>query len=324
MRILNEVVIKELNNEIITNCGYANLAITWFLFITFLCEKFNLTKEILDTIIIQRVVCNELSLPSNNFDSECIFVNTYLSNQSVFGPSVGNVSKYVEDIGWLNNDEKFTYTCLFMERRDCVIEKLPSSDFVTLYMFNDDDSNNSGYKLNIKNVVLPLFSQGYLCDFYYADNNIKKKLKNFKSKKSTSSKKGKKTSRNSTVHSKKLTKNKIIKNINENADFMNKTIFIALLTKTICDLSICSWVASNNQNPDNEDACFLFLTLDKTAACISSTMEGMSDKTLLQRKNTLHAPPRDNTIKHELANNLFNDKVKNNSMYKKHCNKDCS
>ena len=59
----------------------------------------------------------------------------------------------------------------------------------------------------------------------------------------------------------------------------------ALLSKTLCDLSIASWVAGNN---NEEGQVHFLLTFDRTAAQVSSLLENMDKHTLLQSKNTLY------------------------------------
>ena len=62
-------------------------------------------------------------------------------------------------------------------------------------------------------------------------------------------------------------------------------IWTALFNKTICDLSISSYVAYKNQKKDNN--LYLFYSLDRTTSCISCLLDGMRNYTLLQKKNVI-------------------------------------
>ena len=84
----------------------------------------------------------------------------------VFGPSVGNISKFVEDIKWLDVDE-FCYTAIFLERHDGYLVKQASNRQSSLYIENNDSESFDKYQLDIDidTIIFPLFYYGYLCCF---------------------------------------------------------------------------------------------------------------------------------------------------------------
>ena len=261
--------------DITTTGTFTQLATQWWFFLWFLHDRYNFKTNIFENLVVQRVVCKDLLIHKTNFSEEMVHVSCYLSNQAEFGPSVKNVGNFLEEIRYLFLDEfECTASINGLQRLD---------DWVTI----SRERGSEIYKIIIQGseyelpqiAIIYLFMQGYIDKFDFTDSY---------------------TLTNGEEQGFEGTDEEFYDSLRDSESRLARYYFLAMMSKTLCDLSISSWCASENQSRRNPDTRNLFLTFDGIAACISSMLYGMKSFTLLQRDKALFIP-NDNSLFGEQA-----------------------
>ena len=260
--------------ELTTTCTFTHLAVQWWFYLWFLHDKYSFRKDVFENLIVQRVVCKDIKLHKTDFSSDMVEVSCYLANQTGFGPSVGNVGNFLEEIRYLFVDEfECTATIHGIQKED---------DWVTISR-NKDSTN---YKIILKGrqyelpqiAIIYLFMQGYIAALEFTKSY---------------------TLADGSEQGFEGSDREFQMNLEKNPQ-LARYYFLAMISKTLCDLSISSWCASANQTKSDPNTTNLFFTFDRTAASISTMLYGMSPFTLFQKEKALFIPT-DNPLFKESA-----------------------
>ena len=288
--------------EIINNISLIHLSFLWFNLLNFLNEKYNLTLNVLENQLNIQVISDDIiidtyqnNIVNNNF-------NTYIFNKnkkiSSIGAAVGNISLFINDLNFINNFivPGKIYSAVLLNIYNCII-KFETLNRNTCYIFVDIydeedyiDFSNEKYEISIEKILIPMFFYGYISFFQEIVSDPFDEVISDPNK-------------------------KIGKSIRLSKTVIDYT-FIALLNKTLCDLSMSGWVANKNQSIDIDSSndCYLYLTFDKTSSYISNLMNDMKNFTLLQNVKY-------NTIMLPKDNDLFNNDGVENKYFIENCRK---